>query len=158
MQPARRSSPYEVTTELSAADWLWVFAVSLWSRLDIHFALRQKVFLARRDGRRVGLLRLKFYRSFTEVGNAYIRPGERGTRLMWALGDAVFAHAGGARVYAIARHDLARGLERYGFRPVEGPVPDALRRRFALSRLLGGLLGVDYRLIQSDGRTRASPR
>jgi hypothetical protein len=37
-------------------------------------------------------------------------------------------------------------------------VPDALRRRFALSRLLGGLLGVDYRLIQSDGRTRASPR
>lgn len=155
--PGRRSSPYEITTNLSVADWLWVFGTSLWSRQDCYFAIRQKVFLARRDGIRVGMLRLKFYRTFTEIGNAYLRPGERGTRLIWALGEAARAHLGvAATVYAIAGNDLARALGRYGYHPAAEPVPRPLERRFAMSRFFGALLGVDYRLIQLDVHARYS--
>lgn len=159
---APESSPYTITKCSGLADWLWVLTISVRNRQDCYFAVRQKIIIARRNGVRIGMLRVKRYRTFTEIGNAYIARRERGTGIIWALIEAVRVELDvksdwNAPVYAIAHHDLAHALARYGCRPVKGPIPRPLAWRFKLSRLLGKWWGVDYQLIQLNALWRDEP-
>ncbi len=141
-----------VIRNAAARDFLFIFLNSLKERLDISGIKTTDCLIAQFGSRKVGFIRIKRFKDFTEIGNIFVLRHFRGFGIFSQLMEKTKEITKGSTLYSISRKSIHSILRGVGFEPVQdfAQIPQSLHRRFRLSQKLGVIFFNRYELMKMN--------
>lgn len=137
-------------------DLFWVRARSLFERLDFTAIRAKDLLIATYGSKRVGFIRVKRKKEFTELGNMFVIKKYRRLGCFELLLKEALSRLKERRVYTISRKRIYGLLKKFGFEHAEEDLPTALQKRYKLSRFLGVIFFNNYDLLVRKGQDYSS--